>query len=78
MMTLFSQEQATKMMLESEKRESREEGKAEGLAEGETKAIIEMCREFGKSAADAIHLLCRKYGLTQEQAQEAVNKYWNA
>ena len=45
---------------------------------GEIKGIIDMCKEFGKSLDFAIQKIVANVGLSERQAAEYANKYWNA
>ena len=50
-------------------------GISEGLSQG-FQALIETCRELGQDYDSTMKRLTDKFSLTQEQAKEAMDKYW--
>ena len=56
-------------------REARAEGKQQGLQQGIT-AVIHLCREMGIEKKKVIARLKAEFSLTDEQAKEAIAKYW--
>lgn len=68
-------------MLEEEGRqagiaEGRREGKREGKREGLLAGIVQTCQEFGGSLADTVQRVADKFGLSEAEAAEEVNRYW--
>ena len=55
--------------------EGREEGREEGLEAG-VKAVVELCKSYGGSSADAIEQIVASMGLSQAEADRLVSKYW--
>lgn len=70
MLTLYSQEQATEMMLASERKASRRDG--------EIQNTVEMCKEFGRGIPEAVSMLVKKFGLTESASSAIVKQYWDA
>ncbi len=62
---------------QEERQEAREEGREEGRIEG-IKAYIELCQEMGLSKEQVFHKIQEKLNLTEETAEEALEKYWKA
>ncbi len=69
----------------------REQGRAEGLAQGVKQgikqgieqgieqgmqALIETCMEFGTGREETILQVQRKFGMREEEARQAVCRYW--
>lgn len=58
-----------------------EDGKIEGMREGELKGklegIIQTCKEMGILKSDVIKKVMDKFGKNFEEATEEVEKYWN-
>ena len=58
-----------------ELREARAAGKAQGLEHG-IQALIHICKEFEIAEDKVIKRLMLEFTLSEEQAKEAVLKYW--
>ncbi len=79
MMSLFDVEYNLKVYAKNIAEESKEEGRQEGIQKGRQEGIvsmIEMCKEFGISYADTIKRISSKFGLSEEEAEDKVNKLW--
>ena len=84
MITLFSQEYA----VDAYAKESREEGREEGIQigreegiqigreEGKLQDLIEIYQEDGYSYEETVARVMRKYGLQRDAVEEYMNKYW--
>lgn len=69
-------EQATRQAIqEFEREEGRREGKEEAREEG-MRHLIEACFELQCPRRVALEKLAEKYGLTGEEAEERMQKYW--
>lgn len=71
--------EALKELFADELRESEEKGIKQGIEKGYEqgiKALIETCMDFGISSADTLNKIKQKFSLTEEAAQEYLNKYW--
>ena len=69
--TEYNEEETMEMF----RKEYLEEGRAEGREEG-VKAIVEICKEYGGSAADAVEKIVTSMGMTKSEADRLVEKYW--
>lgn len=58
--------------------EGRAEGRAEGLAQGEIIGIIKSYRYFKKKKEETRDYLIEAYHLTEEGAEELLDKYWDS
>lgn len=47
-----------------------------GLEEGMEKGIVETCRELGVSFDETIKKIKQRFGISEKEAREIVNKYW--
>jgi len=56
--------------------EGLQKGRAEGEKEGAIQTTVEIYQEFGKSFADIVATLVRKFGLTAADSHAMVTKYW--
>lgn len=54
------------------------QGIAQGIAQGEAKSLIETCAEFGVTRDDILKRLINKLSLSQEAAENYMQKYWRA
>ena len=70
MMSLFDVEYNLKVYGDNIAKESKEEGRQEGI-----KAMIEMCKEFNVSISDTIKRISAKFGLSEE-AENKVKEVW--
>lgn len=73
-------EQATRKAIqefvrEEGRKEGRREGKEEEREEG-MRHLIEICSELQCSRSVALEKLAEKYGLTGEEAEARMRKYW--
>ena len=46
------------------------------MAQGMAQGIVEMCREFGLSLEQAADALAKKTGVTQDEAMSQVRQIW--
>lgn len=69
MMTLYDEEQIMRSYIESERHDA--------ALEAALEASICTCQDFGASITDTIAKVIKKYKLTEEEATEKVQKYWN-
>jgi uncharacterized membrane protein len=54
------------------------DGVAEAAFEkGQIQGSVETCKEFGASMSDTIAKIAAKYNLSETDAKEQVEKYWN-
>ncbi len=65
MITLFDQ----KYNVEAYAREQKEEGRLQGM--------IETCRDFGASLNDVIKRVADRFSISEDEAEEYVNEFWN-
>lgn len=68
MLTIFDEETIMRNHIRSERREA--------ATKAAIQNAVEMCQDFGVSFSDAIEKLISKFGLPEEEAEEAVQKYW--
>ena len=77
MLTLYSQEQATKMMLATERKEALAEGRAEGEAIGEArgavKGVVKMLKRYMKLNQCDVETAMDEFEIEPEE-REAVRK----
>lgn len=71
------------MKIAEEREEARAEGRAEGEAKGKAeerkdgiKALIAAAKDFAASPSQAAEQLMKRYALTKEEAQAAVQANW--
>ena len=55
--------------------QAREEGKKEGIIQGEVNGIIETYKEFEKSTEDIIKKLMERFRMTEKEARECIAKH---
>lgn len=72
MWTLFDEEKIMRNYIRSE----REEAAKAAAAEAAVKSAVEMCQDFKVSFSDAVQKLIAKFGLSEADAEEAVQRYW--
>lgn len=63
------------MLVEDGKEMGKKLGKELGRQEG-IQILIETCREFGISRADACQKVIEKFHLPSEEAEEFMKRYW--
>lgn len=68
MLTIFDEEKIMRNYIRSEREEA--------AAKAAVQNVVETCQDFGGSFSDAIEKLISKFGLSVEDAKEAVQKYW--
>lgn len=75
----YDEERERKLMLADERELGREEGRKEEKENTDTaiKVIISMSRKLENSKEETITLLMKQCNLTQENAEIAVNKWWD-
>lgn len=73
--TEYNEEETMEMFRKEYLEEGRAEGRTEGREEG-VKAIVEICKEYGGSAADAVEKIVTSMGMTKSEADRLVEKYW--
>ena len=75
----YNEQAAREAALDDGRIEGRTEGRAEGRAEERTegiKTLIATIKDISASQPQAIEQLMKRYSLTHEQAQEAVQANW--
>jgi hypothetical protein len=77
MTSIFDIENIFNTYVESEKREAKAQGITQGIEQGEIKATIKMCKEFGVSVVDTRKRLMSDFGLTEKDAESKVLEYWS-
>ena len=65
MVTLYSQEEAVEQYVISKQFES------------EIKSAVQSCRDFGKTVAESISYLMKRFDFSETRSQKEVEKYWN-
>ena len=65
MVTLYSQEEAVEQYVISKQFES------------EIKSAVQSCRDFGKTVAESISYLMKRFEFSEARSQKEVEKYWN-
>ena len=65
-------EQGLKQGMERGLKQGRKEGERIGIIIG----IIETLRELGASREDAVRKIIRKFDISEEEARQTVEKYW--
>lgn len=65
MLTIFDEETIMRNHIRSEREEAAVQN------------AVEMCQDFNLSFSDAVQKLVAKFGLSEENAEEAVQKYWH-
>lgn len=68
MLTLFDEEKIMRNYIRSEREEA--------AAEAAVQSAVEMCQDFKVSFSDAVQKLIAKFGLSEADAEEAVERYW--
>ena len=56
----------------------KEEGRIEGIREGEIKSTIEMCQEFGISYSDTVKKVSLKFELSESKSECKIKEYWKS
>ena len=69
--------QALQEWAEEERGIGMELGIQQGIQQG-IQVFMKMCHEFGVSCEDAIRRIKQEFSLSEEDAQEYINKYWDA
>ena len=65
MVTLYSQEEAVEQYVISKQFES------------EIKSAVQSCRDFGKTVAESISYLMKRFDFSETRSKKEVEKYWN-
>ena len=71
-MSVLSQEYATKIYA----KECEEKGEKRGQKKGAMEATVKMCQRFGTTLEEAVNMLAQDFGLSAENADQYVNKFW--
>ena len=53
-----------------------DDGVKKGMEKGIEKGIVETCRELGVSFDETIKKIKQRFGISEKEAREIVNKYW--
>ncbi len=64
MMTIFDEETIMRNHIRSQR------------AEAAVQSAVEMCQEFNLSFPDSVQKLVDKFGMSENEAEETVQKYW--
>ena len=64
------------MLVEDGIKRGIERGLEEGMEKGIEKGIVETCRELGVSFDETIKKIKQRFGISEKEAREIVNKYW--
>lgn len=68
MMTIFDEETIMRNHIRSQR--------AEAAAEAAVQSAVETYQEFNLSFSDSVQKLVDKFGLSENEAEETVQKYW--
>ena len=72
MVTLFDEEK----IMKAHDKTIREEGISEGISQGIVEGIVKMCKRYNGTIQEAIEQVMEELDYDEENAKEAVKRYW--